>query len=875
MIGRTIRQYRITGQLGSGGMGVVYKAEDTNLDRTVALKFLAAHLLESEEHKQRFLREAKAAASLDHPNICTIYEIGETGGRVFLAIGYIDGPEVRARIKERPLKLDEALDIAIQAAEGLRAAHQKGVVHRDVKSSNLMLTSAGQVKIMDFGLAQLTGGTRLTRTDTVLGTPAYMSPEQAQRRATDQRTDIWSLGVVLYEMVTGSLPFAGEREPAVIYSIIHEPHEPLTAIRAGVPLELDRIVGKALAKKPEERYQHVDDMLVDLRALRGGVGAVRPSLQRRWLLAALIPVLLIAGFLAWRASRAPETAELPRAVALTTFPGAELYPSFSPDGNHVAFTWNGPKQDNTDIYVQQIGAGTPLRLTSDPRSDYNPVWSPDGRWIAFLRGDPSRQLASSGRELRLIPPLGGPERKLANVRVQEITVNSVSLTWCPDNKCLIVTDTTGEGKPDALYVISLETGEKRQLTNPQPPVVADTNPAWSPDGESLLFLRRSTWAFGELHVLPIRRDVTAAGEARRIALAPLKPDYATWLPDGKEVLLSAGAISGGASLYRLSLDGGSQPARLPFVGEDGVMPVVSSSQPGRPARLAYVRSFTDENIWRVVTSAPGAPASSPPAVAIASTKSEVHCQFSPDGRRVAFTSTRSGAWEIWVSDPDGSNAVQLTFLQAPTGTGVPRWSPDGQWITFASDVEGQFDIFVIPVAGGKPRNLTKHPAIEHVPSFSRDGKWIYFSSNRTRQFQVWKMAAAGGDAVQVTKEGGWVSFESLDGAWLYYTPAAAVGASLPLWRVPASGGQPVKVLDGVLNSSFALMQRGIHYADEISGQARLQFYDFASHGSTTVARNLGDGAMFGGFTAAPDGRTILYAKRDSAVNDLMLVENFR
>ena len=268
MIGQTISHYRITEKLGSGGMGVVYKAEDTNLDRTVALKFLAPHLLESEEHKQRFLREAKATASLDPPNICMIHEVGETDGHVFLAMGYIDGPEVRAKIKERPLKFDEALNIAIQAAEGLRAAHQKGVVHRDVKSSNLMLTSTDQVKIMDFGLAQLTGGTKLTKTDTILGTPAYMSPEQASGQPTDRRTDIWSLGVVLYEMVTGRLPFEGEREQAVVYLNINEPHEPITAIRAGVPLELDRIVGKALAKKPEQRYQHVDDMLVDLRELR-------------------------------------------------------------------------------------------------------------------------------------------------------------------------------------------------------------------------------------------------------------------------------------------------------------------------------------------------------------------------------------------------------------------------------------------------------------------------------------------------------------------------------------------------------------------------------------------------------------------------------
>jgi tetratricopeptide (TPR) repeat protein len=304
MIGQTISHYRITDKLGSGGMGVVYKTEDTNLGRTVALKFLAAHLLESEEHKQRFLREAKATASLDHPNICMVYEVGETDGHIFLAMGYVDGVEVRAKIKARPLKLDEALDIAIQAAEGLRAAHQKGIVHRDIKSSNLMLTSTGQVKIMDFGLAQLTDGTRLTKTDTVMGTPAYMSPEQAQRLPTDRRRDIWSLGVVLYEMVTGRLPFEGDREQAVLYSIINEPHEPITALRVGVPPELDRIVAKALAKSPNQRYQHLDDMLVDLRALRSQLSAARvttrprpaasPIPRARWKLALGAAAVLLA-----------------------------------------------------------------------------------------------------------------------------------------------------------------------------------------------------------------------------------------------------------------------------------------------------------------------------------------------------------------------------------------------------------------------------------------------------------------------------------------------------------------------------------------------------------------------------------------------------
>ncbi len=265
--GATISHYKITEKLGEGGMGVVYKAEDTKLERPVALKFLAAHLLQDEESRKRFIREAKAAAALDHPNICTVHEIGEAEGQTFLAMAYVTGQTVKEKIESRPLELKEALSIATQTAEGLAEAHEKGIVHRDIKPENVMVNEKGQVKVMDFGLAQLAARTKLTKTGTRLGTIAYMSPEQVQGEATDHRTDIWSLGGVIYEMVTGQLPFKGDRDEAVGYNILNEEHEPIAALRAGLPMELEWIVGKALAKDREERYQHVTDLLVDLRGL--------------------------------------------------------------------------------------------------------------------------------------------------------------------------------------------------------------------------------------------------------------------------------------------------------------------------------------------------------------------------------------------------------------------------------------------------------------------------------------------------------------------------------------------------------------------------------------------------------------------------------
>ncbi|MCP5111772.1 MAG: serine/threonine protein kinase, partial [bacterium] len=267
LVGRTFSHYRVAEKLGEGGMGVVYKAEDTKLDRTVALKFLAPHVLLSEEHKARFIQEAKAAAAIHHPNICTVHAIEDINGHLFLAMAYIDGPTLKQKVAERPLKIEEALHVATEAAQGLKAAHKRGIAHRDIKSANIMLDAEDRPVIMDFGLAQLAGGTRITRAGTTLGTPAYMSPEQVRGEETDHRTDLWSLGVVLYELVTGRQPFRGDHQTALSAAIQSEEPEPVTALRAGVPLELDWILGKALAKNPADRYQSAADLIVDLRGL--------------------------------------------------------------------------------------------------------------------------------------------------------------------------------------------------------------------------------------------------------------------------------------------------------------------------------------------------------------------------------------------------------------------------------------------------------------------------------------------------------------------------------------------------------------------------------------------------------------------------------
>ncbi|HJU63274.1 MAG TPA: protein kinase, partial [Candidatus Binatia bacterium] len=820
MIEQAISHYRILKKLGAGGMGEVYLAEDTTLNRHVALKLLPHDHTQNEERLRRFKQEAKAASALNHPNILTIYEVGEADGQHFIATEFIDGETLRASLRRTgKMNTSEALNVVVQVASALAAAHEAGIVHRDIKPENIMLRRDGYVKVLDFGLAKLTetvapqpvdtsGPTMplaLTETGVVLGTAQYMSPEQAAGKKLDGRSDIFSLGAVLYEMVTGERAFSGDSLMATLAAVLNQEPKPLPT---RVPPDLVKVILRCLRKDPTRRYQSMADLRVALEDLREESCVGRPvhRLSRwHWIGAALLLILLVVGLFMWQPWRAPQDAEPLRAITLTTLPGVERYPSFSPDGNYVAFTWNGPKQDNTNIYVQQINAGSALRLTTDRQSDHNPVWSPDGRWIAFLRGEPGKS------ELRLIPPLGGPERILAEVRPREVLLRPVGLAWCPDSSCLVVTDSPGEGKPDALFVVSFETGEKRQLTYPRPPAVGDTYPAVSPDGSWLVFRRNGAPLFnGELYGLPLGNGVTAVGEPRRLTLAELDADYPTWLPDSKEILFSAKG-----SLWRLAVPGENTPARLPFVGEDGLMPVVSRPQPGRPVRLAYARSFADYNIWRVETSAPGATASSPPVVTISSTREDSMPDLSPDGRRVAFTTTRSGEWEIWLADRDGSNAVQLTSLRGPTA-GYPRWSPDGELIVFHSNSGGQWDLYVIFAAGGKPRNLTSHPALDAFPSFSRDGQWVYFSSNRTEKNHIWKVPVSGGDAVQVTNSVGYAPSESPDGASIYYVQT--MDTPSPLWRVSIFGGEPVKVLEGVVLGNFVLRERGIYYIERPSGE---------------------------------------------------------
>jgi Tol biopolymer transport system component/DNA-binding winged helix-turn-helix (wHTH) protein len=591
----------------------------------------------------------------------------------------------------------------------------------------------------------------------------------------------------------------------------------------------------------------------------------RSSSRRRTLLA-VAAIALAALYFAVQ-SRRPSS-EPTRALPLTSLPGVVRSPSFSPDGNFVAFSWTDPKQENSDVYVQQIGAGSPLRLTVDPGNDLSPSWSPDGRTIAFLRRAPSGQRI----EVWLIPPLGGPERKVADIQPGIPLYRPISIAWCPDSSCVLVTDSQPDGKR-GLFAISLETGEKRQLTFSP---TSDADPAISPNGRSLVFRRGTTPFSGAFYRMSLEDQAVPKGEPVRLT-STLNAGRATWTADGREILFGA---RGG--LWRLDALGGGTPTRLPFVGQDGLTPAVSRTADGRQ-RLVYVRSFADTNVWRVDTYAAGAAASSPPIAAIASTRSDHIPNLSPDPGRVVFLSDRSGESELWLADLDGSNAVQRTKMAIDPG--FPRWSPDGKQIAFHGDPEERPDVLVMPAAGGTPRILTRDMPNGGFPSFSRDGKWIYFTVRQREKGEprIWKKPTLGGAAVQVTPNAGTLAIESPDGRDLYYLEAADRPSSL--WRLPLAGGQPVKVVDGIVLGNFDVIDGGIYYIDRVSGEAgvffsdrprseaRLQYFDFATRRSTTVAHNLGTVGF--GLSASRDGRTILYSRIDSSIDELMLVDNFR
>jgi serine/threonine protein kinase/Tol biopolymer transport system component len=725
MKGSAVSQYRILGLLGGGSMGTVYAAEDTRLRRTVALKFLPAELTRDPLAKARFFQEAQAASALDHPNICTIHEVGETGdGHLYLAMASYDGETVRTRLARGPMPLAEALEIARQTALGLAKAHRNGIVHRDIKPANLIVTVDGMVKILDFGVAKLRGPGGVNVAGSFLGTPAYMSPEQARGEEVDPRADVWSLGVVLYEMLAGVRPFKGGDDlTAVLRSLLEDRPEPLSRVRPEVAPELERIVARMLARAPAERYPSAAEVAADLAALQTLVSAAASGRRPRFLtiaLAAIAGVAALAGIAAVAVAFLSLGGYLPRRPAdpaadvlpqpvftrLTDDEGRELYPSLSPDGR--TFVYVKAVDGQMDIFFRRREDGsTPVNLTAgSPENDTQPAISPDGRSIAF-------QSERDGGGIFVMPVQGGPARRVSDV--------GFNPAWSPNSRELAVAtegiiDPGMRKSESEIWTLDTVSGLRRRL-------VADdgVQPSWSPHGWRIAYwgvpagsARRILWTVSSEGGKPSKLLDDGSSNWNPV-WSPGSPEGA-WLYFGSD-------RSGSLNLWRLSIDertgsarGKPEPVTTPAMASG----FWSLSADGR--RMIYAANESKSN----VESFPFDPATlrvTGPGTAVTRGSNLVRsCSISPDGLQVAFHAALPRE-DLFVVGADGKGLRQLTDDAAKDRQ--PFWSPDGSRLLFYSNRGGHYEAWLLSLPDGVPERVLpegREPA--SFPVWSPDGRRV-------------------------------------------------------------------------------------------------------------------------------------------------------
>ena len=741
MVGQTISHYKLVSQLGEGGMGVVYKAEDTKLERTVALKFLAQHLLNDEEAKARFLREAKAAAALHHPNICPVYEIDDVDGKTFISMAFLKGETLEDRIAKDPLSLKDALDIARQAADGLEAAHEAAIIHRDIKPANIMVDEKGRTTIMDFGLARLTEASRLTKFDTAMGTVAYMSPEQGQGMEVDSRSDLWSLGCVLYEMVSGQRPFQGQYDQALLYEIVHEEPAALTGLRTGVPIELELLASKCLAKDREDRYQHASDTAVDLRTLGEKLKSGRSTILRTTQMPGAVPATMTAGqtvnpaealtpdvmvvqrrsqrtlqafaavlALALLGVLAVYFTEAPIETPLRRFsfvppPDINTDPIYaglavSPNGRHIAFTTAGPAGM---LWVQDLDQDEPRELAGTEGAIL-PFWSPNSEFIGF---------AAAG-ELRKVSVLGGAIGLICRLPIQQFYQGA----WNPIGDTIVFG--SGEGVALSLYQVSAQGGTPQVL-------VADSD------------LEGATGFVSRPRFLPLETDPTllfTLGDATNSTM------YAKNLNAGQTEELGLGdrpvySASTGHLIYQpernvydlwarpfspesLQFTGAAFPvrenARQPSLSEDGTLAYLDGGTTTSVGLFWVDREGQSTAEGFIDTSSPN------PAPAL-----------SPEGRSVAYRDTNA----IWVQDLLRGSRVRLTDDAGPGLS--PVWSPDGGQVAFSIVLPGGLYNPVLRAADGSGETIALYDpsANARVWDWSRDGRIVLAVLDRETGWDLW------------------------------------------------------------------------------------------------------------------------------------------
>jgi eukaryotic-like serine/threonine-protein kinase len=859
MVGKTISHYRILEKLGEGGMGVVYRAEDTRLRRTVALKFLSGTALATEDNKARFLHEAQAAASLDHPNICGIFEIGEAEGRLFMAMPFIEGSGLDERIAEGPRPVIEILEIAIQTAEALEEAHSKLVIHRDIKPANIMVQQRGRGRLhcvlMDFGLARLSQATKLTREGSRLGTAGYMSPEQVQGSAVDQRSDIWSVGVVLYEMAVGRLPFTAEYEQALFYGILNEQPEPMTALRTGLPMELERITAKCLAKEPDQRYQNCTDLLVDIQALKrtvegsgertgsrvtgaslaqpapgppstpgqadpasdsgaesdfvaaGSGTAIAQPASRRFSLIQLAAVALlvavVAAALTLALSRAmqrtPPTAQYD--LRRMTWDGQlSAGAALSQDGQLLAYASDRGGKGNLDLWVRQVDGGSPLQVTSDPADELQPTFSPDGTKIAFTR---------VGQGVFIVPALGGDPYLVAP--------RAHSPRFSPDGKTIAYIQV------GRLYYSSISMGTPVELLAGGGFAV-ESPPLWSPDGTNII--AEGSLNEGGLDWWAIPLDGSApkslsAAEALRKGGLEIR-DSEAWGWCGSHIV-----IDNDGELYRVPVDAkalrvSGPPERLTFGSGLEALPTCSDT-----GRIAFTDVRQDRNIFSLRLDPRTGLATGELEKLTDSEARDTGSDISPDARRLVYISNREGALDVWAKDLATGKEANLS------GDSAEQWMPvlsaDGESVAYLAYEAGKPAIYVRPFAGGLGKPLCADCGLPR--SWTPDGRFLLYDRGDPAATEVLEVATKkqspilradgfGLDSARISPDGKWVAFHATGGEarlliapfhgdqvipqseWIGLTKDDSAG--LPTW---SADGNALYFTSGRAGSSDIWMQR--------------------------------------------------------------------
>ena len=717
-------RYRIIEPIGSGGMGSVFKAEDTRLKRVVALKFLPRDFTADTQAVERFEREAQAAASLDHPNICTLYEIHTQEEEKFLVMAYLDGESLDKRVEKGPLSLEMAYEVARQSSEALSAAHAAGVVHRDIKSSNIMLSEdrAGKpvAKLMDFGLAQVSGASKLTKVDTRVGTTAYMSPEQALGDPVDARTDIWSLGVVLHEMVAGELPFKGHYDQAVLYSILNEEPEPVTSLRSRVPMELEWIIEKCMAKAPADRYQDARELIVDIERLQRRVATGATSFQpvehpgkppeaqpsavpasheprvgavaKRWpavAVAAIVAAVLVAaiGFLGGETETPRETRRFTLRPVDTLAPEQAIADAaISPDGSNIAFTTSG---SDGSLWIQPLNRHEPYPVegTQGAREVF---WSPDSDSVGFATSTGLGKFGLRGRVLTML--------------VDDPSLGLVTATWSADGQSIIYASAGGP-----LLRVSALGGAPRPLFDQSASrrgmLTGLASVGVSEDEEVLLYSMRSA-----------DRDALMG---RRVSGDEIGPPVE--LVEGAEPAYS----STGHLLYRPALVSSSvwavefSPADLEVSG-DAFAVVQDASQVSLAADGTMVHldnRFTGQMAlhWLDKDGQAISEIGKPQAWIVGP-------RLSPTGDRVLVSGGTGRDYDLWVHESDRPVLHRVTFDDADESGAI--WSPDGDSVLFAQ--RGSPDLRLLPVGAGSPARslyVGTEPSITPL-DWSRDGRYI-------------------------------------------------------------------------------------------------------------------------------------------------------